>query len=94
MAAKSIVVLATLDTKGPEAQYLREQIEGHGHKAVVVDTGVVGTPSAKADVTREQVAQAAGTTLAELLNDPSRETAAPFMADRATQHRDRPLRGG
>ena len=33
---KSIVVLATLDTKGHEAQFLREQIEKSGDKALVV----------------------------------------------------------
>ena len=32
MSGKTIIVLATLDTKGPEAQYLREQIEVLGDK--------------------------------------------------------------
>ena len=41
MSGKTIVVLATLDTKGHEAQYLREQIEKLGDKALVVDVGVV-----------------------------------------------------
>ncbi len=65
MSEKTIVVLATLDTKGHEAQYLREQIERQGDKALVVDTGVVGTPAARADVTREEVASAGGSSLAE-----------------------------
>ena len=63
MSGKSIVVLATLDTKGHEAQYMREQIEAMGHEALIVDTGVVGTPATKADVTREEVAEAGGTPL-------------------------------
>ena len=83
MGGKSIAVLATLDTKGQEAEYLREQIAQLGHKAVVVDTGVVGQPAAKADVTREEVARAGGSSLSELLNDPSREVAAPVMAEGA-----------
>ncbi|HIJ72575.1 MAG TPA: Tm-1-like ATP-binding domain-containing protein [Candidatus Hydrogenedentes bacterium] len=85
MSGKRIVVLATLDTKGREAQYLREQIADFGDEAVLVDTGVVGTPQADADVTREQVAEAGGTPLSELLAGPSRERAAPVMAEGATR---------
>jgi uncharacterized protein (UPF0261 family) len=85
MSGKTIVVLATLDTKGHEAQYLREQIEKRGDRALVADTGVVGTPAAKADVTREEVASAGGTSLAELLQHPTRDVAAPIMADGATK---------
>ena len=85
MSEKTIAVLATLDTKGHEAQYLREQIEGRGDRALVVDTGVVGTPAARADVTREEVASAGGSSLAALLENPTREVAAPIMADGATE---------
>ena len=38
MAGKAIVVLATLDTKGREADYLRQQIEKFGDHALIVDT--------------------------------------------------------
>jgi uncharacterized protein (UPF0261 family) len=85
MSAKTIVILATLDTKGVEAQYLRQQIEQMGDKALVVDTGVVGTPATRADVTREEVAQAGGIPLAKILENPNREVAAPVMADGATK---------
>jgi uncharacterized protein (UPF0261 family) len=80
MPGKTIVVLGTLDTKGLEAGFLKEQIEHFGHKALLVDTGVVGKPTLAADVSREAVARAGGTELAELLKHPSRETAAPVMA--------------
>ena len=85
MSDSSIVVLATLDTKGHEAQYLREQIEKMGDRALIVDVGVVGTPAARADITREEVAEAGGTPLAVLLEKPDREVAAPIMADGATK---------
>jgi len=84
MKEKTIVVLATLDTKGQEAQYMRKQIEGSGDLALVIDVGVVGEPAAKADITREQVAEAGGTPLATLLQNPDREVAAPIMAAGAT----------
>ena len=87
MSDKTIVVLATLDTKGREAQYLRECIERRGHRALLVDTGVVGPPTAAADVPREEVAAAGGRPLAELLERPTREEAAPVtVASPAGDH--------
>ena len=85
MAGKTIIALATLDTKGREIQYLREQIEKLGDRPVVVDVGVVGSPSAKPDITREEVARAGNTTLGALLENPTREVAAPTMAAGATR---------
>lgn len=85
MSGKTIAVLATLDTKGREAQYMREQIEALGDHALLMDTGVTGTPAAQADVSREQVAEAGGTPLSKLLEHPDREVAAPVMAEGATK---------
>ena len=85
MSGKTIVVLATLDTKGAEANFLREQIEQMGDRALVVDTGVIGKPAAHADVTRAQVADAGGMSLSEILMHPSREVAAPVMAEGAAK---------
>jgi uncharacterized protein (UPF0261 family) len=82
---KTIVVLATLDTKGHEAQYVREQIQKVGAQALVVDVGVVGEPACCPDITRAEVASAGGTPLADLLAQPDREVAAPIMAAGATQ---------
>ncbi len=80
-----IAVLATLDTKGAEAQYLRECIESLGSKTLLVDIGVVGAVGAKADVTREQVASAGGTPLADILRNPTRSAAVPVMVAGATK---------
>ena len=82
---KTIAVLATLDTKGDEATYLREQLEALGSRALVVDMGVVGEPTTTADVTREELAELGGTPLATLLEDPTREAAAPVMIAGATR---------
>ena len=84
MNGKTIAVLATLDTKGTEAEYLCRQIEKLNNIALVIDTGVVGTPTSEADITRQQVAEAGGTSLKILLESPTREVAAPIMADGAT----------
>jgi uncharacterized protein (UPF0261 family) len=87
---KVIAVLATLDTKGEEAEFLRQQLRALGSRPLVVDMGVLGTPAARADITRAEVARAGGSTLAALRRDPTREAAQPVMAAGATkllQHR-------
>lgn len=80
MEKKTIIVLATLDTKGKEAQFVKEEIENRGHRVVVIDTGVVGKPYFEADISREEVAQQGDRPLSELLKNPDRKTAAPVMA--------------
>ena len=57
---RTIALIATLDTKGEEAQYLREQIEARGHRVVVIDTGILGEASVSVEVTRDEVAKAGG----------------------------------
>ena len=85
MSSKTIVVLATLDTKGREARYVCDQIEKSGNGTLLVDTGVVGTPAAKSDISREEVAAAGGLALGKILENPTRELAAPIMALGATR---------
>jgi uncharacterized protein (UPF0261 family) len=82
---KTVAVLATLDTKGAEAQYLREQLAVLGSQALVIDMGIVGEPQAAADVARETIAETGGTPMATLLDDPSREAAQPVMIAGATR---------
>lgn len=82
---KTIVVLATLDTKGEEAQFLREEIARLGHVASLFDVGVVGEPACKANQSRESLAELGGTSLAKLLENPSREASTPVMIAGATK---------
>lgn len=63
---KKIVCIATLDTKGAEAQYVKKLIEKRGHTVTVIDDGVLGKPTITADITREEVAAAANTTIGEV----------------------------
>jgi uncharacterized protein (UPF0261 family) len=84
MPKKVIAVLATLDTKGQEAEFLREQLEALGSRALLVDIGVMNAPATKADLTRAQVARAGGTALADLQAGKSREASQPVMAAGAT----------
>lgn len=63
----NIVVIGTLDTKGPEVQYVSRLIEERGCTAAAVDCGIMGEPFFEPAVTRQEVAAAAGTTLADIL---------------------------
>ena len=63
---KSITIIGALDTKGAEVEFVRQQIEQRGHRTLVIDTGVLGEPRTRADVTREEVAAAAGADVASL----------------------------
>jgi len=80
----TIAILATLDTKGPEVEFLRQELEALGSRALVIDIGVIDAPRANADVTREEVAQAGGKPLAQLLESPTRQEASPIMVAGAT----------
>jgi uncharacterized protein (UPF0261 family) len=57
---KTIAIIGTLDTKGPEVSFLRDLIQARGHRACVIDPGVLDQPAIEADVTRQQVSCAGG----------------------------------
>jgi uncharacterized protein (UPF0261 family) len=76
----SVLVIGTLDTKGPEIAYIRDRIRAHGVDVVVADSGILGGPlDIVPDVTREEVAILAGTTIDALRNAGSRGKAVHGM---------------
>jgi uncharacterized protein (UPF0261 family) len=64
--AKTIVVIGALDTKGNDFAFVKAAIEDAGHKALVIDTGVIGEPGLIPDIPASDVAEAAGVSLQEL----------------------------
>lgn len=62
----TIAVLGTLDSKGAEHAYLAEIIRSKGHGVLLIDVGTGTEPTVQPDITREEVAQAAGIDLAEI----------------------------
>lgn len=60
----TVLLYATLDTKGVEAAFARDVMRALGVEVVLVDTGALGEPQVRADVTRDELYSAAGTTLA------------------------------
>lgn len=63
--AGTVCLTGTLDTKGEEYAYVKEQIEATGTNVLVVDCGVLGDPSFTPEVTADEVAAKAGVDLAD-----------------------------
>ncbi len=61
-----VYLMATLDTKGHEIQFVRAQLESLGVVCRLVNAGCMGEPTVSCEVSAEQVYAAAGTSLAEL----------------------------
>ena len=81
----TVVLVGTLDTKGREYAFLADRIREHGVDVVLVDAGIVGEPLAAPDVTREEVAAAAGADVAALAAAGDRGAAVETMARGAAE---------
>src|SRR5258708_2951212 len=80
----TVVLLGTLDTKGKEYDYLRSRVIVDGCNVIMVDAGILGTPQTAADISREQVAVAAGADVQALVAAGDRGAAVQKMAEGAT----------
>jgi uncharacterized protein (UPF0261 family) len=78
--AKTVVIVGALDTKGEDFRFVKELIEARGLATLVVDFGVMGTPGLIPDVSREEVAAAAGADLARFASGDHKDAAMAAMA--------------
>lgn len=76
----TVVLLGTLDTKGIEYDYLRQHVQAASCEVILIDAGIKGEPLAKPDITREEVAKAAGADVAQLAAANDRGVAVETMA--------------
>jgi len=81
----NVFLLATLDTKGVEAAFVRDLLKKAGVAVKLVDAGCLGEPAVTADVKREEVFAAAGTTLADVRARGDRGEAVTRAAAGATE---------
>jgi uncharacterized protein (UPF0261 family) len=77
----AIAVLATLDTKGREAEFLVHRIKERGRPARLVDIGLLGTPLVRPDISRTEVMRAGHSGLSEVPRD--RQAAMDAIAEGA-----------
>lgn len=68
MKNKTILIIATLDTKAQEALFIKKQIEERGIKTLVMDVGITGKSSFAPDVPSHEIAGVVSRTLPELLS--------------------------
>ncbi len=79
---KNVVIIGTLDTKGPEIAYLRDRIQDLGLETTVIDSGILGEPlEIVPDISRAEAATYAGTTIEALQNAGSRGKAVHGMRE-------------
>lgn len=62
----SVLLIGTLDTKSAEIHFLKNRIESAQISCLVLDAGILGESPHPADISREDVCRAAGTSLSEL----------------------------
>jgi uncharacterized protein (UPF0261 family) len=79
----TVVLVGTLDTKGHEYAFLRDRVREHGVDVILVDAGIMGEPPVEPDVTRQEVAAAAGADVAALAAAGDRGAAVAAMAEGA-----------
>ena len=80
--AKTVVIIGTLDTKGPEIAYLRDRLQDLGLNTIVVDSGILGEPlDIVPDISHAEAATYGGTTIEALQNAGSRGKAVEGMRE-------------
>lgn len=62
----TILLIGTCDTKADEILFIKSCIEGQGAAVCIMDVGVLGKPRFTPEFTNDDVAAAAGTTLADI----------------------------
>ena len=77
---KSILILGCFDTKGEDFSFLRSCITAQGEKVITMNTGVMGTAKDfPVDIESDQVALAAGYSIAALRESDDRGLAVDVM---------------
>ena len=71
MADKVILVVGTYDTKDDELAYLGSRIASQDGVVLSMDVSVLGDPSRPCDISKHEVAEAAGSSIAEASRRPS-----------------------
>jgi len=77
-----VVIIGTLDTKGPEIKYLRDRLLALGLRTTVIDSGILGEPlDIVPDIDHATAATYAGTTIEALRDAGSRGRAVAGMRE-------------
>ena len=76
----SVFLFATLDTKGAEADFVRQLLLSYGVPVTLVDVGAMGQPAVEADVARDRIFALAGSSLEDVRRKADRGEAVTLAA--------------
>jgi len=72
---KQLLIIATLDTKGREAAYVKDCVQRLRIHPILMDVGTLGEPLTHPDITRVEVVEAAGYRFENLIKEKNRSLA-------------------
>jgi uncharacterized protein (UPF0261 family) len=81
---KTVLIVGTADTKSDELAYLTERVRAQGAEVLLMDVGVLEAGQVPVDVSNEDVARAAHTTLQAVVDSGDENTAMTLMAQGAS----------
>ena len=79
----TILVIGTFDTKDEELTYLCNRIRAQGAQVLTMDVSVLGDPSQPTDISKAEVAAAAGRSIDEAMTAEDENVAMQIMASGA-----------
>jgi uncharacterized protein (UPF0261 family) len=77
---RCILVVGTYDTKDEELNYICDVIRAQGGSVLTMDVSVLGDPQHATDISKHDVAQAGGSSIAEAIATENENTAMQIMA--------------
>jgi uncharacterized protein (UPF0261 family) len=81
---KHLLIIATLDTKGKEAAYIKGHVQRLGIQPVLMDLGILGEPQTPPDIDRNEVLEAAGYHLGQIIRAKDRSIAIKAVQEGGT----------
>jgi len=81
---KQLLIIATLDTKGREAAYVKDCVQRLGIHPILMDVGTLGEPLTNPDITRVEVIEAAGYHFENLIKGKNRSVAIKAVQEGGT----------
>ncbi len=78
--AKTIGIVGTMDTKAVEFAFIKAQIESSGTSTCMINTGILGEPELLPDISADDVARKAGSSLQTLRDESDRGNSVAIMA--------------
>jgi uncharacterized protein (UPF0261 family) len=84
MADKTILIVGTYDTKNDELEYMAERVSALGGGVLTMDISVLGDPEKPTDISKHVVAEAANSSIPEVIESGDENTAMQIMANGAS----------